>query len=174
MIDATATPFDVSGLSHFPKQKETMIRVEGFENSVKYRVERLMEIVKKYGEINTLDADKSMQVWRNISLLSSLKSNNDDLWRLSVKPTASTQIVQKTKFNDYFYDWGGGLIWGLASPNQDVREHVPAGSGHGTCLQTKSKKIPMFHPYDGTISGIKEGIRKSFDPKQILNQYLVI
>ena len=115
MIDATATPFDVSGLSHFPKQKETMIRVEGFENSVKYRVERLMEIVKKYGEINTLDADKSMQVWRNISLLSSLKSNNDDLWRLSVKPTASTQIVHETKFNDYFYDWGGGLIWGLAS-----------------------------------------------------------
>ena len=72
-----------------------MIRVEGFENSVKYRVERLMEIVKKYGEINTLDADKSMQVWRNISLLSSLKSNNDDLWRLSVKPTASTQIVHE-------------------------------------------------------------------------------
>ena len=53
-----------------------------------------MEIVKNT-EINTLDADKSMQVWRNISLLSSLKSNNDDLWRLSVKPTASTQIVQK-------------------------------------------------------------------------------
>ena len=66
------------------------------------------------------------------------------------------------------------MIWGLASPKQDVREHVSAGSGHGTCLLTKSKKIPMFHPYDGTIYGIKEGIRKSFDPKQILNQYLVI
>ena len=62
MIDATATPFDVSGLAHFPKQKETMIRVEGFENSVKYRVERLMELLKNTEKLTPL---MLIKVWKS-------------------------------------------------------------------------------------------------------------
>ena len=52
------------------------------------------------------------------------------LWRLSVKPTASTQVYKKQNLMIIFmirgeFDLGTNL-------NQDVREHVPAESGHGT------------------------------------------
>ncbi len=76
------------------------------------------------------------------------------------------------------YDWGGGLIWAAVPPKADaqaaqVRGRVEAAGGHATLIRASEevrRAVDVFHPQPRGLADLSERVRKSFDPKKILNR----
>ena len=61
------------------------LRVEGFSNSVSYRVTALRALLGEYGEQEVLDHDASLAFWSDLRDVSPLKKDKGDIWRISVQ-----------------------------------------------------------------------------------------
>ena len=110
-----------------------------------------------------------------MQVFSELKNN---LIRIVIPPSESFEVINKIKIYDikYFIDWGGNLIW-VQLDNislktlRDIKEFVVKASGYLTVIKIEENlkaSVDIF-----TIDPIKykitEKIKKSFDPKRILN-----
>jgi glycolate oxidase FAD binding subunit len=79
---------------------------------------------------------------------------------------------------DVIYDWGGGLIWAALPQKPDaqaalVRSRVEAAGGHATLIRASDevrRNIDVFQPQAGGLAALAERVRRSFDPKHILNR----
>jgi glycolate oxidase FAD binding subunit len=79
---------------------------------------------------------------------------------------------------EVIYDWGGGLIWAALPPKGDaqaslVRQRVGAASGHATLLRAGEavrREVQVFQPQADGVGALEERVRRSFDPKNILNR----
>ena len=114
----------------------TAIRIEGPSPSVKYRCEALKNLLKKFGEIEELHTQNSIELWREIRDVRFLKSEkNRAIWRVSTPPASgakfTSNILKKYKMEPV-YDWGGGLIWlSIDDPLEDHQTLI-----HSTIKQT--------------------------------------
>jgi glycolate oxidase FAD binding subunit len=76
------------------------------------------------------------------------------------------------------YDWGAGLIWLALPPKPDaqaavVRARVDAAGGHATLLRAPEdvrRNVDVFQPQQAALAALGERVRRSFDPKHILNR----
>ena len=95
-----------------------------------------------------------------------------------VPPSESFEVLNKIKVYEpkYFIDWGGNLIWlQLDNINQkilrEIKEIVKIASGYVTAIKIEENLKASIDVF--TIDPIKykltEKIKKSFDPKRILN-----
>ncbi|MDA3856699.1 MAG: glycolate oxidase subunit GlcE, partial [Roseovarius sp.] len=76
-----------------------------------------------------------------------------------------------------FYDWGGGLVWLLAPEGsgvsaQSIRAAVARGGGHATLIRGNPSQ-GAFQPLSPAVSALQDGLRRKFDPRQILNPGLM-
>lgn len=167
---ALGSPFEATGVAHFPKGPDgdpvTMIRVEGFAQSVKYRTEKLRDLLKPFGEatIEVGDTDR----WAQVRDVSAFADQPGDVWRFSVKPSDAPELVAKMDAKAVQYDWGGGLIWALADAGRDLRAAVGSFDGHATLIRGKAD-VPTFQPEAPGLAAITAGLRAKFDPRSILN-----
>src|SRR5262249_36980531 len=103
------------------------------------------------------------------------------IWRIVCPPASGGALGQRLareSGGDVIYDWGGGLIWAALPPAADapaslVRRHVDAASGHAMLLRAAEevrREVDVFHPQDAGLAALAERVRKSFDPKTILNR----
>jgi len=170
MSAALGSPFEATGLAHFPKGPTgdplTMIRVEGFEKSVNYRAEKLRDLLKKYGEttIETGDAAR----WQGVRDVAAFAGQDGDVWRLSVKPSDAAGLVAKMDAKAVQYDWGGGLVWAMTDSGCDLRAAIGPFDGHATLIRGTAD-LPTFQPEAPALAAITNGIRAKFDPRGILN-----
>ena len=157
----------------------TGIRIEGPENSVERRVNRLCkELSLLDNEFSILDSEQSNIFWdktKNLEVFSKLKSN---LLRIVVPISETLNVIQKLKAHEinYFLDWGGSLIW-LQIENvntkilKEIKDITQKHLGYYTIIKIENdlKATADIFTIDPIKYKISEKIKKSFDPKRILN-----
>ena len=157
----------------------TAIRMEGSTLSIDHRIKKLTDEIKvTNSETNVLSQDQSDIFWedtRNLKVFSKLKEN---LIRIVIPASEAFETLNRLKDFDakYFVDWGGSLIWlQLDSINtkilKDIKTIVRTASGYLTIIKIEENlkaSIDVF-TVDPVKHEISEKIKKSFDPKRILN-----
>jgi len=136
------------------------VRFSGMENSV-------MKAARKFGG-EKIDN----KLWEEIDNLECFKEDHA-LWRLSIAPDS------KLFLNDAaLIDWAGGQRW-LIDPDMNPREVLSASgeSGHLILVRRKNKDksdspfhLP-FHPLNPILLNLHRGLKKQFDPRDILNPH---
>ena len=170
MSEALGSPFETTGVAHIPASSgdaRTLIRVEGFEASVKYRGAELQKLLKPFGE-SSFDVTDDGSDWAAVRDVSAFADQAGDVWRFSVKPSDATALVEKMDARAVQYDWGGGLIWVLCDGGRNLRHDVGSFAGHATLIRGVAD-VPVFHPEPAPLAKLTQGLRDKFDPFGRLN-----
>ena len=127
MSRALGSPAELSGAAHLPgnlglpqeldlsrDEAVTVLRVDGFAPSVEARLDLLRRLLAGQGFMRILEDDLSKDLWRFVRDVGPFAAQPGSLWRLSVPPANGWQVVDAIRRDvaaDFFYDWGGGLVW---------------------------------------------------------------
>ena len=156
----------------------TAIRVEGSKKSTNVRIEKLKKELKVLDtNISILENLQSEIFWKKIRNLEFFSETKNNIFRIVIPPSECIKLVYKlpNKFK-YFLDWGGSVIWMEACELSDqkfesIRRKVVMHGGHVSMIKNSS-----YLPYvEDTFTinkdrfNISQNIKKSFDPKKILN-----
>jgi len=179
-----AGPHAISGAAYLPAwataaydhRPVVFLRLEGFAASVAARFRALAAQMPEQGEMMELDGEASGDVWRTFRQLGpALADDGDDLWRLSIPPSAAADLARGLEGElkaRYWLDWAGGLLWLLVPPSAAdaarlIRERASAAGGHATCLRGAAAE--PFHPLDAARLALTRRIKAGFDPMGLLN-----
>ncbi|WP_428539615.1 FAD-binding protein [Profundibacter sp.] len=166
MVRALGSPYEVSGAAH--EGGRTLLRIEGFADSVAYRADRLRELLGEFGEVEVLDDPVQVAaMWRDVRDVAPFQGREGDVWRISVKPSDAPNMVAGLVAEAVVYDWGGGLVWALMEEGTDLRARMGEVRGHATLV--RGNGFARFHPEPSGLARISAGIRAQFDPRGILN-----
>ena len=187
MSAALSTPFDVSGAATLQEADGALgviIRVEGFEASIRYRMTELKTHLAKFGEIEEI-----LSPWSEVKDLPSW-APLDTVWKVSVRPTDALRVIATMhEFQKDFgfkcqLDWGGGLLWlGLDAEqlgdlpacvqlHNALQGTVAQSGGHATLIKSgilREQNIFHFQPLSRAIAIVTQTLRGKFDPRGILN-----
>ena len=155
------------------------IRVEGPSNSVDHRIKKLckeLDILKN--EFSILNQEQSSIFWEKTRQLQVFTSLKGSLLRIVVPVSETFEVIQKLKNYEinYFLDWGGSLIWlQIEEINtkmlKEIKDIIKSAKGYLTVIKTEEDMKATIDVF--TVDPIKykisEKIKKSFDPKRILN-----
>ncbi|MBM1220283.1 FAD-binding protein [Ponticoccus sp. SC2-23] len=177
MSAALGSPFEVTGVAHFPysagDDPATMIRLEGFEQSVRYRTGALKDLLGHYGEISIVEGVPSTTGWTRTRDVDMFADTPGDVWRISVRPSEAPAIIaQMGDGVRVTLDWGGGLIWALAPEGTDLRAALGPINGHATLVRASAATfaaIPALPPEPAPLAAISEGLRSRFDPRGLFS-----
>tara|TARA_B100000686_G_scaffold151847_1_gene159065 strand:+ start:2580 stop:3860 length:1281 start_codon:yes stop_codon:yes gene_type:complete len=156
----------------------TAIRVEGPKNSIDQRIQNLINELKimKF-DISILQSYQSEIFWHKVKNLEFFYGSRNSLLRIVIPPSECIQLIYQfsNKFK-YFLDWGGALIWMEAfelseEMFESIRKKVVKHGGYVTMIKN-SDFLPFVEDVFTTNRdrfNISQNIKKSFDPKRILN-----
>lgn len=191
---ATGTPCEISGAAYLPPlaagrsavafvreacRGMAAIRLEGFGPSVAYRAGELRRLLARpVVEFAEIGHEETQTLWREIRD-AALLTPALPLWRLSVPPTAAGELAAWTAelTSERLFDWAGGLIWlGLrpewAREAETIREALVGRGGHATLVRAPEalrREVEPFQPQPAPLRALTERVKRSFDPKGILN-----
>ena len=176
MAKALGSPYEVSGAAHTPAGIDghpvTMLRLEGFADSVAYRAGKLKELLAAFGDISVeTDPERVQAGWTWVRDVETFQGREGDVWRISVKPSDGPGIAARAG-GDVLFDWGGGLVWALTAPGSDLRAELGDFAGHATLIRASEEtraRLSVFQPEPAPVAALAEGLRRQFDPKGILN-----
>ena len=157
----------------------TAIRIEGSKLSVDERINQLLkELNINNKEVSILDPSQSNIFWENTRCLKVFTNIKSNLFKVVIPASEVFDLTNKLKpYNiKYFIDWGGNLIWlqlDELSLNsfKVIRSLVKNAGGYLTIIKVDESlkaSIDVF-TIDEVKYKISEKIKKSFDPKRILN-----
>ncbi len=176
MSAALGSPFELTGVAHVPTGIDghpvTMLRIEGFEESVRYRIEQLRQrVAPTYDTQSEFSADRTTAGWRWVCDVELFHNRPGNVWRISVKPSDAPMLVSQINTDRVLYDWGGGLVWLLTSPDEDVRDKMKGIEGHATLV--RGTGYNRFHPENQVVAKLSQSLRQKFDPRGLLNPGLM-
>lgn len=186
LTQALGSPYEVTGAAHLPAEtgeaSHTLIRLEGFSDSVAYRFDRLRAALASFGPARRLDGQESLSLWQSIRDASLLATPGQHaVWRVSTAPTrgpdVGARIRQTLPSARLFYDWGGGLIWIAVPSNGDagataIRATLAPVGGHATLIRAPEPvraAVPVFQPLPEALMRLQEGVRASLDPDRVFS-----
>ena len=180
MSMALTSPYEVNGAAHTPKGIDghpvTMIRIEGFETSTKYRSEKLRDLLQHFGSVRIeTDPDNTAAGWRWVRDAAPFHGTEGDIWRVSVKPTDGPAVAEAAGGNVLF-DWGGGLVWAEVAAGSELREKLNGISGHATLVRASEEtraRLGAFPQEAAPVAALSKQIRREFDPRDLLNPGLM-
>ncbi|VDC27504.1 putative FAD-linked oxidoreductase [Pseudogemmobacter humi] len=166
MAAALATPYEVSGAAMSPSGA-VHLRLEGFADSVRYRLEKLEALPG--GEAERLEEAASRALWRGIRDVEDF-AGHDCVMRLSLRPSrlnALREVLDRAGAA-LLADWGGGLVWaaGYAGLPGLARDFCAREGGHATLIRGEG---PLFQPEAAPVAALTRALRETFDPRGILN-----
>jgi len=163
------------------KQQEgsiTAIRIEGSKNSIDHRIENLINELQIINlNISILEVHQSEVFWNKVKALEFFSNSKNNIIRIVIPPSECVNLIYQfsNKFK-YYLDWGGALMWlevfELSEEMfESIRRKVVKRGGYVTMIKN-SNYLPYVEDVF-TISSerfnISQNIKKSFDPKRILN-----
>lgn len=177
MSTAMKSPYEVSGAAHTPSGLDdhpvTMLRLEGFEASVRYRADALTKLLSGFGDIVLeTDPDKTASGWAWVRDAIPMTQSDGDVWRVSVKPSDAPELVARAAPLASLYDWAGGLVWMSVPQGTDLRKRLGDFQGHATLIRASDatrRTLPVFHPQPAALETLSAGLRRKFDPLGRLN-----
>ncbi|GJD72620.1 glycolate oxidase subunit GlcE [Methylobacterium goesingense] len=183
---ALGSPFELTGAAHLPGGIEgagprTLMRIEGFSESIDYRLEELRRLLKRFGQPEIVEGEAGTVLWARIrDAVAFAEPRDSAIWRISTAPTrgpAVTAAIGARRDARWFYDWGGGLIWLATDASGDagaeiIRTAVRAEGGHATLVRAPDAvraAVPVFEPLSEPLMRITTGIKAAHDPKGLFN-----
>jgi len=156
----------------------TAIRIEGSKNSIDHRIKNLInELQITNLNIAILEVHQSEVFWNKVKALEFFSNSKNNIIRIVIPPSECVNLIYQfsSKFK-YYLDWGGALMWlevfELSEEMfESIRRKVVKRGGYVTMIKN-SNYLPYVEDVF-TISSerfnISQNIKKSFDPKRILN-----
>ena len=156
----------------------TAIRIEGSKNSIDHRIENLINELQIINlNISILEVHQSEVFWNKVKTLEFFSNSKNSIIRIVIPPSECVNLIYQfsSKFK-YYLDWGGALMWlevfELSEEMfESIRRKVVKRGGYVTMIKN-SNYLPYVEDVF-TISSerfnISQNIKKSFDPKRILN-----
>ncbi len=169
MAAAMGTPYEVSGAAFC--DGTVMLRLEGFEASVRYRLGRLQAALARFGADSTLCA--GVDQWQAVRDVTAFAGVAGDVWRVSCRPSEGPELAERAGARAVIFDWAGGLLWLLCDAGDDLRARLGPYDGHATRLRFDGGAVPRFQPQAPAIDRLSAGLRQRFDPRGILNAGLM-
>jgi glycolate oxidase FAD binding subunit len=178
---ALGTPYEVNGAAY--QNGIAMLRVEGLEAQVAYRISSLQALFPKLA-MSILEGAVHDDLWTGLRDLHIFSGSDDAVWKLSVKPTDASAIVSHLKRKlaaRAVLDQGGGTIW-VAVPSdapgqgETIRSVLMSLGGHATLVRGSEElrqSMPVFQPQANRLTAISKALRQQFDPSGILNPGLM-
>ncbi len=168
--------FKLNDLKH--EGSITAIRVEGSKNSIEPRIENLIKELNILNlSISILEKNQSEIFWHKVKTLEFFSSSKNSIIRIVLPPSETAKLIyQFSNRFKYYLDWGGALIWIEAfelseEMFESIRKKVVRLGGYVTMIKN-SNYLPYVEDIF-TVSkerfNISQSIKKSFDPKRILN-----
>ena len=156
----------------------TAIRIEGSKNSINYRIENLINKLRiEKLNISILETHQSKIFWDKVKNLEFFFNSKNSILRVVIPPSEGVNLnYQLSNKFKYYLDWGGALIWmevfELSEEMfESIRRKVVKLGGYITMIKN-SDYLPYVEDVF-TINrdrfNISQKIKKSFDPKRILN-----
>ena len=164
---AMGSPFEVSGAAHDPQAGRTVLRLEGFEGSVGYRMGRLKALLGS-AAMSEMEAGASVAFWRGQRDVTGFAGQKGDVWRISCKGTQAPGLVAAAGAEAHLMDWAGGLIWLRCAEGTDMRARLGAYDGHATLVRGSAEtlaRLGRFEPEAAGVARLTEGLRAKFDPR---------
>jgi len=184
MSAALASPFEVSAAAHVPAAlasgtAQTVLRLENFESSIAYRREKLAALLKRFGAPDHLDSQACQGFWWQVADVAPFAQMDGAVWRISVAPSKAVALAQALRKDgdlQLFYDWGGGLVWLLASETPEIAEVISnvvrSHGGHAMLTRASADyraETFSFGAQTGALSALGARVKQAFDPADILN-----
>ena len=154
------------------------IRIEGSKNSIDERMKNLMNELKVLNlDHSILEIYQSEIFWKKIKNLEFFSSTKNNIIRIVIPPSECTQLIfQLSNKFKYYVDWGGSLIWMETCDLteelfESIRKKVVKHGGYVSMIKT-SDHLPYVEEVftiDRNHFNLSQSIKKSFDPKRILN-----
>ena len=168
--------FKLNDLKH--EGSITAIRIEGSKNSIEQRIENLINELKIINfNVSILETHQSEIFWNKVKNLEFFSSSKNNILRIVIPPSECVNLVyQLSNKYKYYLDWGGALMWMEAFELSEemfvsIRKKVVKLGGYVTMIKN-SDYLPFVEDVF-TINrdrfNISQNIKKSFDPKRILN-----
>jgi len=168
--------FKLNDLKH--KGSLVGIRIEGSKNSTDQRIKNLISELKiENFNISILESYQSEIFWDKIKSLEFFHSSKNNIVRIVIPPSETSNLIyQLSNKYKYYLDWGGALIWMEAfelseEMFESIRRKVVKLGGYVTMIKN-SDYLPYVEDVftiDRDRFNISQNIKKSFDPKRILN-----
>ncbi|WP_430911063.1 glycolate oxidase subunit GlcE [Methylobacterium sp. sgz302541] len=176
------SPFELTGAAHLPagidgESARTLLRIEGFSDSVTYRLGELSRLLKRFGAPETVDGEAGAALWRHVRDAAPFAGTGEAVWRLSVAPTKGPAVTAAIGAGRWFYDWGGGLIWLAMDASGDagaaaIRAAIRPHGGHATLIRAPDAlraAVPVFEPLPEPLMRVTQGIKAAHDPAGVFN-----
>jgi len=156
----------------------TAIRIEGSKNSIEKRIQNLIyELKITNANISILEKNQSEIFWNKIKTLEFFHLSKNNIFRIVIPPSEYIKLIYQLSNNfKYYLDWGGALIWVEAFELSEqmfdsMKRKVVKLGGYMTMIKNSDYLTYVEDVF--TINkdrfNISQNIKKSFDPKRILN-----
>jgi glycolate oxidase FAD binding subunit len=171
MSEALQSQAEISAAAHVPGEG-TYLRFEGIGISVAARRDRYVSRLQHTCEI--LNAEPSRKVWQRIRDCKVFATDaTRALWRISVAPSEGAKVaaaIASQTDAQYFFDWGGGLLWMSVPPETLIRQYV--AQGHATLYAAPEqlrRDTDVFQPQSPTVAALTARLKSALDPEAKLN-----
>ncbi|MGC2786436.1 MAG: hypothetical protein WA397_21905, partial [Roseiarcus sp.] len=160
----------------------TALRLEGPRPSVAYRSDALEALVGRGARLNEGETEA---FWSEVGAVQPfLAQGSRIVWRLcptpSRAPFVAHSILSLLQSAEFYFDWGGGLIWLSLDPEEAgpdagagiIRPAVASAGGHATLAVASDAiraSVPVFEPLSGGFAELTARVKKGFDPRGVLN-----
>jgi len=154
------------------------IRIEGSKKSIDERIQDIsQELQTNKMKTSILDFYQSKLFWEKINNLELFSGTKNNLLRAVIPPAESLNLMKYLKNNfKYYIDWCGSLFWIEVLEEENIqikamKEKIINLGGYLTIVkksESLSSDIDLFTVNDTRLL-LSQKIKKSFDPKKLLN-----
>jgi len=184
MTRGLGSPFGVTGAAWLAPGmgrdfSRTLMRIEGFAESIDDRVGRFAALIGEFGEVSRLSGEDSSTLWRSVRDAEFIAEPRDRaVWRVNLAPSRAGSFVAALGATSlaHFLDWGGGLVWVATAASEaaasTVRRAVASAKGHATLMRAPDSlraAVEVFEPPSALGLTLSRRLKQSFDPDGVLN-----